>query len=227
MCTSGQNMKCHLYVNITHCNCHDLLLFSSILRYLVTKGYMVLKENWIKANIYQLILYIFAGICRCRALYEYKASQSDELDILPGDIITLTAKLDGGWWQGELHNKTGIFPASYVEEIGWPWAQHGLWIGTLINLKKLLVGHLDGFCCLCLTVWKKKHTHACTCLVTCLLMKRSAFKWVFQSVICKRKLLCTAMHNRPFLHCCKQTSSNSRLGWKKYNDLYICMELST
>lgn len=58
------------------------------------------------------------GICRCRALYEYKASQSDELDILPGDIITLTAKLDGGWWQGELHNKTGIFPASYVEEIG-------------------------------------------------------------------------------------------------------------
>jgi len=58
------------------------------------------------------------GICRCRALYEYKAQQSDELDILPGDIITLTAKLDGGWWQGELHNKTGIFPASYVEEIG-------------------------------------------------------------------------------------------------------------
>jgi len=30
----------------------------------------------------------------------------------------LTAKLEGGWWQGELHNKTGIFPASYVEEIG-------------------------------------------------------------------------------------------------------------
>ncbi|KAL9967094.1 hypothetical protein ACROYT_G025259 [Oculina patagonica] len=58
------------------------------------------------------------GVCRCRALYEYKAAQSDELDILPGDIITLTNKLDGGWWQGELHNKTGIFPASYVEEIG-------------------------------------------------------------------------------------------------------------
>lgn len=61
------------------------------------------------------------GMCQCRALYEYKAAQSDELDILPGDIIMLTAKLDGGWWQGELHNKTGIFPASYVEEIGWLW----------------------------------------------------------------------------------------------------------
>lgn len=58
------------------------------------------------------------ALCRCRALYEYKAAQSDELDILPGDIITLTAKMEGGWWQGELHNKTGIFPASYVEEIG-------------------------------------------------------------------------------------------------------------
>lgn len=64
-----------------------------------------------------LVIIKIAGICRCRALYEYKAAQSDELDILPGDIITLTAKLDGGWWQGELHNKTGIFPASYVEEI--------------------------------------------------------------------------------------------------------------
>lgn len=151
MCTSGQNTKCHLYVNIPHCNCHDFLLFSSILRYLVTKGYMVLKENWIKANIYQLILYIFAGICRCRALYEYKASQSDELDILPGDIITLTAKLDGGWWQGELHNKTGIFPASYVEEIGWPWPQHGLWIGTFRWVLPFLPYSLKKK--------KKKHTH--------------------------------------------------------------------
>ena len=71
-------------------------------------------------NITKLKLFLFkiVGICRCRALYEYKAAQSDELDILPGDIITLTAKLEGGWWQGELHNKTGIFPASYVEEIG-------------------------------------------------------------------------------------------------------------
>lgn len=54
---------------------------------------------------------------QCRALYEYKAAQSDELDLLPGDVIALTARLDGGWWQGELHNKTGVFPASYVEEI--------------------------------------------------------------------------------------------------------------
>ena len=109
-----------------------------------------------------MFLYIFAGICRCRALYEYKASQSDELDILPGDIITLTAKLDGGWWQGELHNKTGIFPASYVEEIGWPWPQHGLWIGTLILMKKITCG---SFRCvlpsLPYSLEKNTHTHTC------------------------------------------------------------------
>ena len=70
-------------------------------------------------KMFSLGHYIFVlAVCQCRALYEYKAAQSDELDILPGDIITLTGKLDGGWWQGKLHNKTGIFPASYVEEIG-------------------------------------------------------------------------------------------------------------
>ncbi|KAK2561303.1 Nostrin [Acropora cervicornis] len=54
---------------------------------------------------------------QCRALYEYKAAQSDELDLKPGDVITLTAKLEGGWWEGELGDKSGVFPASYVEEI--------------------------------------------------------------------------------------------------------------
>lgn len=54
---------------------------------------------------------------QCRALYEYKAAQSDELDLKPGDVITLTAKLEGGWWEGEMGDKSGVFPASYVEEI--------------------------------------------------------------------------------------------------------------
>ncbi|XP_015778465.1 PREDICTED: proline-serine-threonine phosphatase-interacting protein 1-like, partial [Acropora digitifera] len=57
---------------------------------------------------------------QCRALYEYKAAQSDELDLKPGDVITLTAKLEGGWWEGEMGDKSGVFPASYVEEIQSP-----------------------------------------------------------------------------------------------------------
>ncbi|EDO43872.1 predicted protein [Nematostella vectensis] len=56
-------------------------------------------------------------LCQCKAIYDYQATQSDELTIHPGDIITVTARLDNGWWQGDLNNQQGIFPASYVEEI--------------------------------------------------------------------------------------------------------------
>ena len=34
-----------------------------------------------------------------------------------GDIITITQKEDGGWWEGTLDGKTGWFPSNYVEEI--------------------------------------------------------------------------------------------------------------
>lgn len=51
-------------------------------------------------------------------LYDYEAKHDDELTIKPGDIIKVTVKLDGGWWQGEMNGRTGIFPATYVEEIG-------------------------------------------------------------------------------------------------------------
>lgn len=81
----------------------------------ITIGHPLFTDRYTENLIH---INLISGVCRCRALYEYKAAQSDELDILPGDIITLTAKLDDGWWKGELHNKTGIFPASYVEEIG-------------------------------------------------------------------------------------------------------------
>ena len=34
-----------------------------------------------------------------------------------GDIITITQKEDGGWWEGTLDGKTGWFPSNYVEEL--------------------------------------------------------------------------------------------------------------
>lgn len=72
----------------------------------------MLKET--KVNIF---FFTASFLGQCRALYEYKAAQSDELDLQPGDVITLTTKLEGGWWEGELRGKSGVFPASYVEEI--------------------------------------------------------------------------------------------------------------
>ena len=57
------------------------------------------------------------SIGRCRALYDYDATQRDELTIHEGDIINLYEKQDDGWWQGECGGVVGIFPATYVTEL--------------------------------------------------------------------------------------------------------------
>ena len=40
-----------------------------------------------------------------------------QLKFKKGDIITITQREDGGWWEGTLDGKTGWFPSNYVEEI--------------------------------------------------------------------------------------------------------------
>ena len=40
-----------------------------------------------------------------------------QLNFKKGDVITLTQKEDGGWWEGTLAGKTGWFPSNYVAEI--------------------------------------------------------------------------------------------------------------
>lgn len=49
--------------------------------------------------------------------YDYDAVQSDELTIRAGDVINLSEKQDADWWFGELKGRTGIFPATYVQEM--------------------------------------------------------------------------------------------------------------
>lgn len=56
-------------------------------------------------------------IGRCRALYNYTPKLYDELELEPGDIIEIHTKEENGWWLGELKNRIGIFPATYVEEL--------------------------------------------------------------------------------------------------------------
>lgn len=56
-------------------------------------------------------------IGRCRALYDYSASQPDELELQSGVNINIYEKRQDGWWQGELNGRVGLFPATYVEEI--------------------------------------------------------------------------------------------------------------
>jgi len=52
-----------------------------------------------------------------RAIFKFKGTNNDELKFKKGDIITITQKEDGGWWEGTLDGKTGWFPSNYVEDM--------------------------------------------------------------------------------------------------------------
>ncbi|XP_055006692.1 SH3 domain-containing kinase-binding protein 1 [Boleophthalmus pectinirostris] len=49
--------------------------------------------------------------------FEYEAQQDDELSLSVGAIIVNIRKDDGGWWEGELHGRRGLFPDNFVREI--------------------------------------------------------------------------------------------------------------
>ncbi|KAJ3220393.1 Unconventional myosin-Ie [Dinochytrium kinnereticum] len=49
---------------------------------------------------------------QCKALYDYNASEADELSFNAGDVITIVSKDDEGWWTGSLKGKKGLFPAN-------------------------------------------------------------------------------------------------------------------
>uniref|UniRef100_A0ACB8G0X7 Uncharacterized protein n=1 Tax=Sphaerodactylus townsendi TaxID=933632 RepID=A0ACB8G0X7_9SAUR len=53
----------------------------------------------------------------CTALYDYQTEREDELCLKEGDVIVIHQKEDDGWWHGSLNGKSGVFPATYVEEI--------------------------------------------------------------------------------------------------------------
>lgn len=49
------------------------------------------------------------------AIYDFEASNPEELHLKEGDIVTVIKKDDSGWWEGSLNGKVGIFPANYVQ----------------------------------------------------------------------------------------------------------------
>lgn len=51
-----------------------------------------------------------------QAIFTFKGENNDELCFKKGDIITITQREDGGWWEGTLDEKTGWFPSNYVKE---------------------------------------------------------------------------------------------------------------
>lgn len=51
-----------------------------------------------------------------QAEYSFQGENNDELRFKKGDIITVTQREDGGWWEGTLNEVTGWFPSNYVKE---------------------------------------------------------------------------------------------------------------
>ena len=66
--------------------------------------------------------------------FKYEAEQQDELSINVGDIIKNVVISDGGWWEGELNGKKGMFPDNFVKVII-------VIILELNTLKPVLSGH--------------------------------------------------------------------------------------
>jgi signal transducing adaptor molecule len=58
-----------------------------------------------------------ATVSRVRALYDFQATDADELQFRKGDIITVVGSVYKDWWRGSLRGQTGIFPLNYVEKL--------------------------------------------------------------------------------------------------------------
>lgn len=49
-----------------------------------------------------------------QALYDFHPQEPGELEFRRGDVITVTDRTDQHWWNGEIGNRKGLFPATYV-----------------------------------------------------------------------------------------------------------------
>lgn len=47
--------------------------------------------------------------------FDYDAEQEDELTLHVGDVIKHVITAEGGWWEGELNGKKGMFPENFVK----------------------------------------------------------------------------------------------------------------
>eukprot|EP00835_Amoeboradix_gromovi_P006277 NODE_711_length_4934_cov_0.531954.p1 type:complete len:563 gc:universal NODE_711_length_4934_cov_0.531954:3963-2275(-) len=50
------------------------------------------------------------------ALYDYTATESNEISFKQGDLIFNIVKIDKDWWQGVVGSSTGLFPFNFVKE---------------------------------------------------------------------------------------------------------------
>ncbi|XP_061667407.1 intersectin-2-like [Syngnathoides biaculeatus] len=54
-------------------------------------------------------------VCQVIAIYDYKASNPDELSFSKGQLINVLDKTNPDWWKGEIDGVTGLLPTNYVK----------------------------------------------------------------------------------------------------------------
>lgn len=89
--------------------------------------------------------------------FDYQAQHDDELTISVGEVITNIRKEDGGWWEGQINGRRGLFPDNFVrvstKQNPFPVSFVGsveqkLWGYLRMNCMGLLGGYIDN-----LTSW--------------------------------------------------------------------------
>ena len=61
------------------------------------------------------LFFFFTYLVKVKVIFDYDATQPDELTIKVGDIISDVKKQPGGWWEGVLNGRKGVFPDNFVE----------------------------------------------------------------------------------------------------------------
>jgi len=60
-------------------------------------------------------LYILFIEVEAVVMHDYSAQQDDELTLKVGDVIHSIVKSGGGWWEGVLRGRKGVFPDNFVK----------------------------------------------------------------------------------------------------------------
>lgn len=53
-------------------------------------------------------------VCLVQAVYDFKAAEPNELEFKRLDVINVLDKSDPNWWEGEVNQRKGYFPANYT-----------------------------------------------------------------------------------------------------------------
>jgi len=56
-------------------------------------------------------------VVKAKGMYDYQATNENELSFGEGDLLTISEQDDSGWWFAELKGKTGFVPSNYLNLI--------------------------------------------------------------------------------------------------------------